>query len=164
LNVVMSANPIGLIVIAIAALVAGVILAYQHFKVFHDIVDGAWQVLQSVVSWITDHWQVFAVALLGPIGLVLTQLDRFKQIVQDIIGALERVKDVASTAFGWLGKVGGFVGKLNPFAATGTAAATGTPAVVYVNVAPGDDFPERVYEALRTYQHRHARPQLVGLF
>jgi hypothetical protein len=164
LNLVMSMNPIGLVILAIAALVAGVILAYQHFQVFHDIVDGAWQVLQSVVSWVIGHWQVFAVAILGPLGLVLTQFDRFKQGVEAIVAALQKIISAASAAFGWLGKVGGFVGKLNPFTATGTAAASSTPMVLYVNVAPGDDFPERVYAALRTFQRRNHRPELAGLF
>jgi phage-related protein len=39
LNVAMSANPIGLVIIAIAALVAGVIFAYRHFSGFRDVVN-----------------------------------------------------------------------------------------------------------------------------
>lgn len=43
LNVVMDANPIGLIVVAIAALAAGVIYAYTHSKTFRDIVQTAFK-------------------------------------------------------------------------------------------------------------------------
>jgi phage-related protein len=39
-NAAMDANPIGLVVIALAALVAGVILAYKHFSTFREIVIG----------------------------------------------------------------------------------------------------------------------------
>lgn len=39
LNIAMDTNPIGLIVIAIAALVAGVILAYKYINVFREAVD-----------------------------------------------------------------------------------------------------------------------------
>jgi phage-related minor tail protein len=50
LNVAMDANPIGLIVIAIAALVGAVILAYQHSKTFRDIVQGAWSGIQAAAT------------------------------------------------------------------------------------------------------------------
>jgi hypothetical protein len=38
-NAVMAMNPITLIVIAVAALVAGIVLAYKHFDAFRNIVD-----------------------------------------------------------------------------------------------------------------------------
>jgi hypothetical protein len=38
-NAVMSANPIALIVLGIAALIAGLVLAYKHFESFSNIVD-----------------------------------------------------------------------------------------------------------------------------
>lgn len=54
-NAAMSANPIMLVVLAVAALAAGFILAYQHSKTFRDIVNGAVndvkQVVESVVNW-----------------------------------------------------------------------------------------------------------------
>ena len=49
-NLVMSANPIALIVIAIAALVAGLVLAYKKFEGFRNIVDSVFSVIQTVVS------------------------------------------------------------------------------------------------------------------
>lgn len=42
LNAALTANPIGLVIVAIAALVAGVILAYKHSATFRAIVQGAW--------------------------------------------------------------------------------------------------------------------------
>jgi len=79
LNAAMDANPIGLVVVALAALVAGVIYAYTHFETFRKIVDEvvhasavAWQWLWDnilkplfedlkkgvsvVVDFIRDHW------------------------------------------------------------------------------------------------------------
>jgi hypothetical protein len=53
LNVALSANPIGLIVVAIALLVAGVILAYQHSSVFRGIVNALWADLKGWAAWIT---------------------------------------------------------------------------------------------------------------
>jgi hypothetical protein len=46
----MSANPIALMVIAIAALVAGLVLAYKKFEGFRNIVDSVFRVIQTVVS------------------------------------------------------------------------------------------------------------------
>ena len=48
LNAAMSANPIMLVVLAIAALVAGFIIAYKKCKWFRDLVDGAAKVLKKV--------------------------------------------------------------------------------------------------------------------
>lgn len=59
LNAVMAANPIILIVVAIAALVAGLIYAYQHSERFREIVQAAWQAIQAaaavVVDWFTTN-------------------------------------------------------------------------------------------------------------
>ena len=44
------ANPIGLLVIAIAALVAGLIYAYTHFKTFRDVVNQVFNVVKLIVT------------------------------------------------------------------------------------------------------------------
>ncbi|MEU8968170.1 phage tail tape measure protein [Streptomyces monashensis] len=53
LNIAMDANPIGLIIIAIAALVAGVIYAYNHFAWFRVGVQAAWSGIMAAgqVAW-----------------------------------------------------------------------------------------------------------------
>lgn len=55
--------PIILIIAAIAGLVLGVKYAYQHFKIFHDVVDAVgrffrdtlWPILQDVFGWLVDN-------------------------------------------------------------------------------------------------------------
>ncbi len=49
-NLVMSANPIALMVIAIAALIAGLVLAYKKFEGFRNIVDSIFSVINTVVT------------------------------------------------------------------------------------------------------------------
>ena len=81
-NAVMDANPITLVVIALAALVAGLVWAYNNVGWFHDAVDTAWQGIQSVISWawesvikpIFDNWEIAITVLLGPIGLLAAVL------------------------------------------------------------------------------------------
>ena len=49
LNTTMLANPIFLVITAIAALVAGLVYAYNHCEKFREIVDNAFQVIKTVV-------------------------------------------------------------------------------------------------------------------
>lgn len=54
LNAVMSANPIALIVIAIGALVAGLVAAYRQFDGFRQVVDTAWTGITRLATAIWD--------------------------------------------------------------------------------------------------------------
>jgi hypothetical protein len=49
-NLVMSLNPISLVVIAIVALIAGLVLAYKKFEGFRNIVDSVFSVINTVVT------------------------------------------------------------------------------------------------------------------
>jgi phage-related minor tail protein len=54
LNAVMAMNPIALVVIAIAALTAAFVLAYQHSEKFRDIVTGAFNAVKEVATVVAD--------------------------------------------------------------------------------------------------------------
>lgn len=54
LNLVLTANPIGLIIVAIGALVAGVIYAYNNFEGFRNICDKVWDAVKKVASAVWD--------------------------------------------------------------------------------------------------------------
>jgi len=60
LNAVMAANPIGLVIVAVAALVAGLVWAYQNVGWFKDFVDQAFAAVAAVVAavaqWFQDAW------------------------------------------------------------------------------------------------------------
>ncbi|MFF4777515.1 NlpC/P60 family protein [Microtetraspora fusca] len=71
LNFVLDANPIGLIVIAIAALVAGVVWAYRNVKWFRDGVDAAFRVVGAVATWL---WKTIIVPAFQAIGAAATWL------------------------------------------------------------------------------------------
>lgn len=101
LNAALNANPIGLIVAAIALLVAGLIIAWKHSETFRDVVTGAWEAVKAVVApvldflttqvpaafqaiynavkgaveavvgFVTDHWPLLLAILTGPIGLAV---------------------------------------------------------------------------------------------
>ena len=165
-NALMTANPIGLVIAALVILVAGVYEAYKHFKVFHDIVDDVWTVIKYLANWVVAHWKLIVDVLLGPVGVLLTNLKTVKQVIDDIIHALESIGDAVSKALGWLGKipkgVGGIISKVNPFSLPAPASAT--TMVFQITALPGSDLPEVVYDALRDYQRRHVRPELAPIF
>jgi phage-related minor tail protein len=54
LNAVMAMNPIALVVIAIAALTAAFVLAYQHSETFRNIVTGAFNAVKTVAESVAD--------------------------------------------------------------------------------------------------------------
>ncbi len=54
LNFVLSANPIGIVVMAIAALVGALIAAYNNCETFRNICDAVWSVVKDVASAVWD--------------------------------------------------------------------------------------------------------------
>jgi hypothetical protein len=76
LDAALDANPIGLVIVAIAALAAGVIYAYTHFAVFRDIVNGIFNwfrgAIMTVIHFVEHNWKLLLpVLMLGPFGLIL---------------------------------------------------------------------------------------------
>ncbi|MDP9326494.1 MAG: phage tail tape measure protein [Candidatus Dormibacteraeota bacterium] len=114
LNLALAMNPIGLVVIAIAALVAGIIWAYFNFQPFHEIVNAVFGALAkgagvvmpvviAVFSWLVDN--VLPV-LVSAFGLVYASV----KLWFDLLGVV----------IGW---IGGFFGP--PLKALGEMVAKG---------------------------------------
>lgn len=91
-NAAMDANPIGLVVLAIAALVAGVIYAYTHFDAFRNIIDTVWQVMQTAFHWVTDNWPLLLAILLGPFGVAILV----------VVKNFDAIKDAALAVWNWV--------------------------------------------------------------
>lgn len=100
LNAALTANPIGLLIAGIAALVLGVIYAWEHFQTFRDVVKQIWSDVEAVfdaaVKWIAAIWLAQIKAAQAAWVLIRSY------IVDPIVGAYN---DVTS----WLGKVVDFV-------------------------------------------------------
>jgi hypothetical protein len=112
MNAAMAANPIGLVVVAIAALVAGFVVAYRESETFRAIVDGAFKgvvaafgwimgAAQDVFGWLKSHWPLILAILTGPIGLAVLGIARHWD---DIKGTASKawnfIKGAADTAWG----------------------------------------------------------------
>lgn len=117
LNIAMDANPIGLVVLAVAALVVIIVLLVTH------------------LGWVRKHWELVlagGLALLGPFGLIagaiLLIVRHFKTLVHWaglVFGIFGKLKH----AFGWAKHLGGSIihgaAGLLGFAQGGTTPYTG---------------------------------------
>lgn len=96
LNAVMAMNPITLVVIALAALVAGLVLAYQRVEWFRDLVDGAFSAIREIVAGVVDFvvgvWSTLVDVLATPISIA----------VGIVTGLFDTVLSVISGVFGWV--------------------------------------------------------------
>jgi TP901 family phage tail tape measure protein len=75
LDAAMDANPIGLIVLAIAAVVVAFVELWKHSAAFRDFWKGLWKdvtaIISAVVDWIKQHWPLLLAILTGPIGIAV---------------------------------------------------------------------------------------------
>lgn len=56
MNAALAANPIGLVVLALAAVAIGLVVAYKKSETFRDIVNGAFGAVQGVVGGVADFF------------------------------------------------------------------------------------------------------------
>ena len=123
LNAALNANPLGLIILALAAIAGGIYLAYTRSETFRRIVGDAMDVVKGAVqgldrafdallnaaraafNWVTDHWKL-ALFAFGPIGaavyLISENFERIKNwanyakdaIINFIRAVTEPIKDL----------------------------------------------------------------------
>lgn len=99
LNVVMKMNPIGLIITAVAGLVAGIMLLWNKSSAFRDFFIGAWNKIKGAVvgvwNWIKGNWKNLLTILTGPIGiavrLITSNWDKIKNGASRVIAAVKRI-------------------------------------------------------------------------
>ena len=98
-NAVMALNPITLVVIAIGALVAAVVVAYNKSEAFRNVVSKLWDALKAGGGWVVDH-------VIKPIG------DAFNAVVDAVKSVYDWVKNLFSgfqlpswlqTVLSWVG-------------------------------------------------------------
>jgi phage-related minor tail protein len=96
LNVVMAANPIGLIVIAVAGLVAGLTYFFTQTKTGQAIVKGAWSGIKSAISAVTSWWQGTALPIIKGTWTSITEAFRVgkEKVGSFLNGALNVIKTV----------------------------------------------------------------------
>ena len=97
LTVAMLTNPIGLIIVAVVALIAAIVLLWKNSETFRNIVKGVWEAIKTAVGAVVDWFM----------GTVVPS---FMQAVDDVVGFFQGmwsalvtiwngIKTVVSTAF-----------------------------------------------------------------
>lgn len=106
LNLAMSLNPIGIVVAAIAALVAGIVYAYNHFESFRNVINSVWEWLKKageVVLNFASYLNPFSAAF----RLAYDNIKPFRDFVD---GLVEKLKAVGSAVADFFGGIADFFG------------------------------------------------------
>jgi hypothetical protein len=142
LNLVMAANPFGLIALAVIATAAVIIAKWGAVKRF--LLD-AWDAIQDAAKFVWDHVAIF---VLGPMKLVIDWLiDHWRGVgtvmkavwdatvgniidgVKEIIGWVHTLISAVEAAIGWISKLGSNM--------SAPLTASGAPAIVPHGMPPG---------------------------
>lgn len=97
LNVAMNANPIGIIVAAIAGLVTAFVVLWKKSEAFRNFWIGLWEGLKKavgvVVDWIKDNWKTMLLFLVNPIAGIFKYLydnfEGFRNVVDKVVKAVK---------------------------------------------------------------------------
>ena len=97
LNVAMSANPIGLVIIAIAAIIAIGVLLWKNWDTVTEYAGKLWDKIKEVFGWVKENWPLLLAILTGPIGLAILAItknfDKIKEKASDIVNAIKDIFD-----------------------------------------------------------------------
>lgn len=85
LNAALTANPIGLVIVGVAALVAGFILAYKKSETFRGIIKSVWDWLKKFIGF-------------TPLGALIENFDKVRAAVGYVIDKIQAL-------IGWIGKI-----------------------------------------------------------
>lgn len=89
-NAVMSMNPIVLIAIAVAALIAAFVILYMKVEGFREVVDAVFgfvlDTIKSVWNWIKNNWQMILILLTLPFALAIIAVQK---VFGPILGILQ---------------------------------------------------------------------------
>lgn len=127
-NVIMAMNPIVLIVLAIMALIAAVILAYNKIDWFREGVQAAfagvkaafdfvWGIMKMVFEWIKDNWPLLLAIITGPIGiavlLITKNFDTIKAVAMSMVNwVMDRFQDLTGFLSRIVGSIQGILSSI----------------------------------------------------
>lgn len=110
LNVVLSLNPIGIIILAIIGLVAAIVALWNMNEGFRNFITEAWETIKnafvSVFNWVKNNWPLLLAILTGPIGLAVYA------IIRNFDSILGFVRSMPGRIIGFFSGVGQAIGNV----------------------------------------------------
>jgi hypothetical protein len=113
-NAAMTANPVGLVILAIAALIVIFVELWKHSQTFRDIILGVWAdvtkatqgivdfftnkapaAFQTVVTWLKTNWPLILGVLTGPFGLFIAAFGT------NAFGIRDKITSVFNSVIDW---------------------------------------------------------------
>ncbi|TET34844.1 MAG: phage tail tape measure protein [Planctomycetota bacterium] len=94
-NAAMTANPIGLIIAGVAALVGGIVLLVKNWDAVTGAVKGAFKWFKNLLGKAPD----WLLAIIFPFGLIIKHFDKVKAVALSVFGA---IKKAVSSVVGWI--------------------------------------------------------------
>lgn len=111
LDAAMDANPIGLVVLAIAALVAGFVALYKHNKKFRDFCNSVWKNITKwfgdSIDWISKNWTKIIGFIINPVGTIASWFLKDTKTGKNILKWASKLPGKASD---WAKSIGKKVG------------------------------------------------------
>lgn len=115
----MMANPIFLVIAAVAALVAGLVWFFTQTETGKKIWDKVWNGIKNAVSWFINwlktNWPVILAILTGPIGVAVLMIvrnwDKIKNAFSAAIDFIKRIWDGLVKTFS-ISNIGAALGKV----------------------------------------------------
>ena len=167
INIAMALNPIGLIVIGVIALIAGLAIAYKKFEGFRNIVDGVfgaikWWITNIVIPQFNLMLTVFKTIFNGIASVWNNTIGKFSFTVPSWVPGIGgkgfAMPDIPMLAAGGIvtGPTLAMIGEAGPEAVIPLDRMSqmgGSGTTVNINVNGGD--PQSVVNALRTYMRQN---------
>lgn len=99
-NAALTANPIGLVVAAIALFVGALIYAYKHSETFRKIVDQAWFSIRTTIKYVVDWVVGTAWPWLKQAWTAIS--NGFVSMKDGIVGAWNAVRNAVASTYNWI--------------------------------------------------------------
>jgi hypothetical protein len=108
-NAVMALNPIFLIVVAIAAIIAILVILQKEFGIFDGVIrvvgaafGAVWGAIKSVFDWVKNNWPLLLAVLTGPFGWAIAFVVKFKD---DIMNMFKLIYNSIKSTMGFIADV-----------------------------------------------------------
>lgn len=116
LNAAMAANPIGLIIIAVIALVAGIVLLWRNSETFRKIVTAVWNAvwgaIKAAFDWIVKNWRTLFDILTWPHRMAWKGLVWIWNQIRAVVSAgFDNVVAGGRIVLGWFTDLPGRIGR-----------------------------------------------------